>query len=83
MLEISDSGNMPTDLTLSTDKKNGGIIFDLCNTPANSKKVISSERISDQRSSHFSKNKVRRKFVNPHFIKNETILRKTTLPRFN
>jgi hypothetical protein len=31
---------MPTDLTLFTDKKDGGMIFDLCNAPANSKKVF-------------------------------------------
>jgi hypothetical protein len=40
MLEISNSGNMPTDLTLFTDKKDGEIIFDLCNAPSNSKDVF-------------------------------------------
>jgi hypothetical protein len=40
MLEISNSDNMPTDLTLFTYKKDGRIIFDSCNALANSKKVF-------------------------------------------
>jgi hypothetical protein len=40
ILEILDSGNMPTDLTLFTYKKDGGIMFDSCNAPPNSKDVF-------------------------------------------
>jgi hypothetical protein len=40
ILEILDSGNMPTDLTLFTYKKDGGIIFDSSNAPADLKDIF-------------------------------------------
>ena len=78
MLEISNSDNMPTDLTLFTYKKDRGDNFWFMWCSCKFKGRFFLEWISDQRLSDFEK-KVRRKFVNPYFIKNETILIKTIL----
>ncbi len=80
MLEISNSGNITTELSLFIDKKDEEIFFNLCNADANSKEIIFLEKIIYQQSSHFAKkNKVRRKFVHQYFMKNVAILRKVKL----
>jgi hypothetical protein len=80
MLEISNSGNITTELSLFIDKKDEEIFFNLCNAHANSKEIIFLEKIIYQQSSHFAKkNKVRRKFVHQYFMKNVAILRKVKL----